>query len=884
MASNLFSRAFTLLSFFIIFTSFTSSNFLLAQENVASLRDYLDDNKQSETYLSVKKASEIIYQASGFVLYQDDYPEYDQVQADGGCLAGSGSSEERCVTFTIPQDVPYSFLGVGGWVQWQPPQGGANCEPINWTWSLSDSEGNLLSEPYFVTPGETYQYCLGATMASNECSILNLCLTPYVITIPFNLEHYQDFPNKPDPLLKAFTHTTDTENNNNVFSACADGSMASKYRITGLPAQNSYDWKLRVKENPNGDAVDDYGGFQLIDQTSEFIEFIYEHPKNFPSNENGKFTSLTLEVFDNFTNQAVKEFPLRVYRPPLVMVHGLWADGDTFEDLEKAIANNGYEKFLLFRTNYKSTNASSFGTNVNRISLSIETLLTRINEKKIASGKVDIVGHSMGGILSRLYLQSTNYKDDIFRLITLNTPHSGSQLANLLLDDFPLGNCLEDFFNDFGKSTSGGAIRDLQITSTAIKNTLNGSLLNRNIVFSHAIYSTANTQDFVDDQPGSLSRYGVSEFILGDGNFFRTGCELTQEQLNQAFDGESNDAIVAVSSQKGGLAGNTTSPFSGISHVGTPNNSTVINRIIQLLKLSPNNSAYTSNGFSPPTNLNYTRPNTGTLRDDLPSSKVLSSINISMPSEGQVFSPGDNINIIANGSTDITAISLLINYSIDSLYAAQTPNSTINLPFQVDNVTGKRRILAIGKNSSGEIVVDSVIFYVCKQTFELNQESIDNGTYAANTISSSGTIEDQDIVEFIAGNSITLLPGFQAEKGTTFSATIGDCGGSNNQINNNNQILSGADRNNYLTDNISIFPNPISDLGTIRYFLSDDQRISITLFDLSGRLVKTFIDNELSDSGDHLLQINTTDMNSGIYYVVLTTEKQTITKKLSVIR
>ena len=44
--------------------------------------------------------------------------------------------------------------------------------------------------------------------------------------------------------------------------------------------------------------------------------------------------------------------------------------------------------------------------------------------------KIDIVGHSMGGNLIRLYLQSDDYKFDIHKLITLNTPHSGTQLAN----------------------------------------------------------------------------------------------------------------------------------------------------------------------------------------------------------------------------------------------------------------------------------------------------------------------------------------------------------------------------------------------------------------------------------------------------------------------
>ncbi len=51
-----------------------------------------------------------------------------------------------------------------------------------------------------------------------------------------------------------------------------------------------------------------------------------------------------------------------------------------------------------------------------------------IDRAKQRSGakKVVLVGHSMGGLVSRSYIQSDAYEDDVERLITLGTPHRGA--------------------------------------------------------------------------------------------------------------------------------------------------------------------------------------------------------------------------------------------------------------------------------------------------------------------------------------------------------------------------------------------------------------------------------------------------------------------------
>ncbi|WP_066503673.1 lipase family alpha/beta hydrolase [Abyssisolibacter fermentans] len=47
-------------------------------------------------------------------------------------------------------------------------------------------------------------------------------------------------------------------------------------------------------------------------------------------------------------------------------------------------------------------------------------------KNKTGSNKVDIVAHSMGGLVARSYIQSEDYRDDINKLILAGTPNAGS--------------------------------------------------------------------------------------------------------------------------------------------------------------------------------------------------------------------------------------------------------------------------------------------------------------------------------------------------------------------------------------------------------------------------------------------------------------------------
>ena len=97
----------------------------------------------------------------------------------------------------------------------------------------------------------------------------------------------------------------------------------------------------------------------------------------------------------------------------------------TYDDLIATLAANGYvegENLFTFPYEWRNSNI-------------ITALLLRdkINEVKniCECEKVDLVAHSMGGLVARQLIQSDKYNDDVDQVIFLGTPHKGAPTAYL---------------------------------------------------------------------------------------------------------------------------------------------------------------------------------------------------------------------------------------------------------------------------------------------------------------------------------------------------------------------------------------------------------------------------------------------------------------------
>lgn len=79
------------------------------------------------------------------------------------------------------------------------------------------------------------------------------------------------------------------------------------------------------------------------------------------------------------------------------------------------------------------------------------------------------------------------------------------------------------------------------------------------------------------------------------------------------------------------------------------------------------------------------------------------------------------------------------------------------------------------------------------------------------------------------------------------------------------------------------YPNPYNPSTTIVYSVPERTRVSIKVFDLLGREVKTLV-NEEKSAGNYKVEFNSSGLPSGIYFYRMETEKFSGTKKLILLK
>lgn len=108
----------------------------------------------------------------------------------------------------------------------------------------------------------------------------------------------------------------------------------------------------------------------------------------------------------------------------LVFVHGLAANRSGFLPLQGYLRFNGFDRQLAF--NYRSAGS------IEAHALLLKQFLT----EHVRGGRIDLITHSLGGLVARYYLQALGGARRVDRLITLGTPHHGSHAANFIPSRF----------------------------------------------------------------------------------------------------------------------------------------------------------------------------------------------------------------------------------------------------------------------------------------------------------------------------------------------------------------------------------------------------------------------------------------------------------------
>ncbi|MFI0807466.1 esterase/lipase family protein [Streptomyces echinatus] len=109
--------------------------------------------------------------------------------------------------------------------------------------------------------------------------------------------------------------------------------------------------------------------------------------------------------------------------PPVVLLHGFIDNRSVFVLLRRALAQHGNQRV-------ESLNYSPLTCDIRTAAELLGRHIEEIRERT-GSAQVDIVGHSLGGLIARYYVQCLGGDLRVRTLVTLGTPHSGTRVAPL---------------------------------------------------------------------------------------------------------------------------------------------------------------------------------------------------------------------------------------------------------------------------------------------------------------------------------------------------------------------------------------------------------------------------------------------------------------------
>jgi pimeloyl-ACP methyl ester carboxylesterase len=370
--------------------------------------------------------------------------------------------------------------------------------------------------------------------------------------------------------------------------------------------------------------------------------------------------------------------PLRLLRPPLVFIHGLWSDSGTWTlPLTNDLRWQGAREYV----NYKSTNAAYFHINAGELPDGISSALDNMRKREMAVTQADVIGHSMGGLLSRNWVANPNYyspgnfyEGNINRLFTMNTPHTGSPLGNLVVTirDTPIiGGLFTDLADLLGKPIDQGALDDLSLGSTAL------DLIPTTPVPSHALVGTGGSSALAL-APGYLGAlYQIVFFFSEDVDIFQ---------------GLQHDFIVGRNSQEGGIALNAQTVFPGLDSIHTQcvGSTNYSNRLVSLLNTSPDSSSFAF--FPEPFTL--WQPTIPLEVDVRNSGSVFGGLDLETDVVSSV--PGGQVVVTVTPSAGTTVDKVLILGKDQSVEVTEEPfQATLTIPL---DFIGEYQIDAVGTN------------------------------------------------------------------------------------------------------------------------------------------------------------------------------------------
>lgn len=258
--------------------------------------------------------------------------------------------------------------------------------------------------------------------------------------------------------LKGMNNISYNQDDLPMFSA--DGTTSSVFRYYTDDFDGFYQQEEKylfgLSANFRNEDTAKYGKFILKpleyyeDDKKEYVDIIFRHPmyvdEAFVSKGEDAIYDFVIAKKNALTEEPLFKNYVKITTPPVLLVHGVWTNINSLVSIETSLREKGnYQPFKVLKI-YKlhkddggNTAEKPFSGDAHEIPDGINRLRKICSSNNLSAGKVSLVVHSRGGLYSRAYIEELepgiDYNFDIHSLITLNTPHAGSQLANAVMDE-----------------------------------------------------------------------------------------------------------------------------------------------------------------------------------------------------------------------------------------------------------------------------------------------------------------------------------------------------------------------------------------------------------------------------------------------------------------
>ncbi len=338
----------------------------------------------------------------------------------------------------------YPSLCAEQWYYWQKSYGGP----------VSDAQMNALYESFLSEKQSECDACQGSSNVVEETPEPSILLQPVEpVQNPQATATPTPSPTPEVPFPVVSIEMEKALDGSPYKGVTADGTSTLDITITNLDAERSVDVVVtefigaqRASEGQLTGAFVTYNGTLLgrkglVVPPTTRVTIRYRPPESDPLGiyTSGGMINIQAEGGDRNlpATQAAMQFTINcktcsdsqtiqldylILRPPILMVHGYLGNENTWNYLSSFLAGKGFDR--VQGAYDPSTWESSIQTMAKVLSDDIDKLLGSYLANGIKTNRVDLVTHSMGGLISRQYLDD-HPEDKVRKLVMLAAPHHG---------------------------------------------------------------------------------------------------------------------------------------------------------------------------------------------------------------------------------------------------------------------------------------------------------------------------------------------------------------------------------------------------------------------------------------------------------------------------